>query len=100
MLPKNLTIYDDVNLLLQMPQIPFQDLAGNDQNILKWCKDNSSQFHNLGKMAGQFLAAPASSTSAERLFSSAGKMHDDLKKSTNEETMKGGLIDCMNYPSV
>ncbi len=81
------TIYDDVNMYLRMPQIPFQDLAGNDQDILKWWRDHSSQFPNLGKMARQFLAAPASSASAKRLFSSAGKMHDDLKKSTSEETM-------------
>ncbi len=65
------TIYDDVNLYLRMPQIPFQDLAGNDQKILKWWRDNSSQFPNLAKMARQFLAAPASYASAERLFSSA-----------------------------
>ena len=93
------TIYDDVNLYLRMPQIPFQDLAGNDQDILKWWRDNSSQFPNLAKMARQFLAAPASSASAERLFSSAGKMHDDLKKSTSEETMESSLIVNMNYPS-
>ena len=93
------TIYDDVNFYLRMPQIPFQDLAGNDNDILKWWRDNSSQFSNREKMARQFLAAPASSASAERLFSSAGKMHDDLKKSTSEETMESSLIVNMNYPS-
>ena len=93
------TIYDDVNMYLRMPQIPFQDLAGNDQDILKWWRDHSSQFPNLAKMARQFLAAPASFASAERLFSSAGKMHDDLKKSTSEETMESSLIVNMNYPS-
>ena len=93
------TIYDDVNLYLRMPQIPFQDLAGNDQDIMKCWRDNSSQFPNLAKMARQFLAASASSASAERLLSSARKMHDDLKKSTSEETMESGLIVCMNYPS-
>jgi hypothetical protein len=33
-------IYDDVNLYLWMPQITFQDLAGDDQNILKWWRYN------------------------------------------------------------
>ena len=93
------TIYDDVNMYLRMPQIPFQDLAGNDQDILKWWRDRSSQFPNLAKMARQMLAAPAFSASAERLFSNAGKMHDDLKKSTSEETMESSLIVNMNYPS-
>ena len=35
-----------------------------------------------------FFAAPASSASAESLFFAAGKMHDDLKKSTTEETLE------------
>jgi 2-oxo-4-hydroxy-4-carboxy--5-ureidoimidazoline (OHCU) decarboxylase len=49
-------------------------------------------------MARQFLSAPASSACAERLFSSAGKMHDDLKKSTNEATLESQLIVNRNYP--
>ena len=93
------TIYDDVNMYLRMPQISFQDLAGNDQDILKCWRDHSSQFPNLVKIARQFSAAPASSGSAERLFSSARQMYDDLKKSTPEETMESSLIVCMNYPS-
>ena len=67
------TIYDDVNLYLRMPQIFFQYLAGNDQDILKWWRDKSSQFPNLAKMARQFLASQASFASAERVFSSPGK---------------------------
>ena len=50
-------------------------------------------------MARQFLGAAASSASAERLFSSAGKMHDDLKKSTCEATLESSLIVGMNYPN-
>ncbi len=37
------------------------------------------------------MAALASSASAERLFSAARKMHDDLKKSTTEETLEDML---------
>ena len=93
------TIYDDVNLYLRMPQIPVQDSSGNDQDILAWWRDHGNQIPNLAKMARQFLAAPASSASAERLFSSAGKMHDDLKKSTKEDTLESALIVGMNYPN-
>ena len=49
-------------------------------------------------MARQFLAAPASSASAERLFSGAGKMHDDLKKATKEGTLEMQLFVAANYP--
>jgi hypothetical protein len=49
-------------------------------------------------MALQFLSALASSACAERLFSSVGKMHDDLKKNTNEGTLESQLIVNRNYP--
>jgi len=49
-------------------------------------------------MARQFFSAPASSASVERLFSSAGKMHDDLKKNTSEETLESQLIVGLNLP--
>ena len=71
--------------------IPWQTPSGQDQDILHWWKSHTSAFPNLTKMARQFLAAPASSTSSERLFSFAGKMHDDLKKSTAEETLEDML---------
>ena len=93
------TLYDDVNVYLRMPQIPMQDISGNDQDILLWWRDNSPSFPHLAKMARQFLAAPASSACSERLFSSAGKMHDDLKKNTSEDTMESQPIVCLNYPS-
>ena len=55
-------------------------------------------FPNLSKMARQFLAAPASSAAAERLLSAAGKLHDDLKKSTSEDTLEDMLTVAKNYP--
>ena len=44
------------------------------------------------------MAALASSASAELLFSGDGKMHDDLKKSTNEMTLENQLLISMNFP--
>ena len=32
-------------------------------------------------MAKQYLAAPASTAAVERVFSAAGRMHNDLRKS-------------------
>ena len=82
-----------------MPQIPVQDCAGHDQDILAWWREHHLQLPHLSKMARQFLAAAASSASAERLFSSAGKMHDDLKRSTCDPTLESALIVGMNYPN-
>ena len=90
--------YNEVENKLRMPQIPMTDISGNDQNILNWWRDNESGFSYLSKMARQFLCAPASSACAERLFSSVGIMHDDLKKSTNEATLESQLIVNRNYP--
>ena len=39
------------------------------------------------KMARQFLGCPGSSAVAERLFSSAGRMHSDLFKQLKETTI-------------
>jgi len=82
---------DEVERYLRLPKIPLQTSSGHDKDILYWWKTHSSEFPNLSKMARQFLASPASSTSAERLFSAAGKMHDDLKKSTSEDTLEDML---------
>ena len=89
---------DEVERYLRFPEIPLQTSSGHDQDILYWWKTHSSEFPNLSKMARQFLAAPSSSTSAERLFSAAGKMHDDLKKSISEDTLEDMLTVSKNFP--
>ena len=48
----------------------------------------------LEKM-GDF-AAPASSAGVERVFSAAGKMHDDLKKSATAGTLEMSLFAMQN----
>ena len=47
-------------------------------------------------MVKEFLAAPASSAGVERVFSAAGKMHDDLRKSTSDGMLKHSLIAAFN----
>ena len=46
----------------------------------------------LSKMVKQYMAAPASSAGVERVFSSAGKMHNDLRKSMKDESLKHSLF--------
>ena len=89
---------DEVDRYLRLPEIPLQTPSGQDQDILHWWKQHEIEFPNLSKMARQFLAAPASSAAAERMFSAAGKMHDDLKKSTTEDTLEDMLIVAKNFP--
>ncbi len=72
------------------------DSSGRDQDILAWWRHESPDFPHLSKMARQFLSAPASFAIVERLFSSASKMHDDLKKNTTEETLESHLIVGLN----
>ena len=83
---------------LRLPQIALHNASGHDQDILYWWKEHSVNFPFLAKMAKQFLASPASYVGAERLFSKAGKQHDDQKKSTEEITLETQLLISMNYP--
>ncbi len=89
---------DEVERYLRLPEIPLQTPSGQDQDILHWWKSHTSEFPNLSKTARQFVAALASSASAKRLFSAAGKMHDDLKKNTKEETLEDMSNVAKNYP--
>ena len=41
-------------------------------------------------------AAPASSAGVERVFSAAGKMHNDLRKSMKDESLKHSLFAAFN----
>jgi hypothetical protein len=44
------------------------------------------------------LSCPASSAGHERSFSKDGKMHDDQKKNTDEDTLEYMLAVAANYP--
>ena len=50
----------------------------------------------LAKMVKQYFAAPASSAGVERVFSAAGKMHTDLKKSAKYTTLEHSLFAAFN----
>ena len=47
-------------------------------------------------MAKQYLAPPFSSAGVERVFSAAGKMHDDLRKSEKDNTLEHSLFAAFN----
>jgi hypothetical protein len=55
-------------------------------NVLKWWKDNASQFPLLSEVARDYLAVPMTSAPSERAFSSSGKMITSQRTSMAPET--------------
>ena len=47
-------------------------------------------------MVKQYFASPVSSAGVERVFSAAGKMHSDLKKSSQDDTLEASLFAMQN----
>jgi hypothetical protein len=95
--PANVQITTEVDKYLQMPALPHSR-NGRDTCPLEWWKMHAPQLPHLAKMARQFLALPASSAGCERLFSAAGRMHDDFKKVTSETTIGMQLEVKINVP--
>ena len=94
---------DDLEKYLALPVE-----ANLDLDVLAWWK---ARDHNkpadpasgrpaglpsLAKMAAQILGRPASSAGVERLFSKAGKLHDDLKKGQVDDTLEHSLFAAAN----
>ena len=55
---------------------------------LVWWGHNEHRFPNLRRMAQQYLMVPASSASAERVFSLAGRLFYDLRQSMKDGTLE------------
>ena len=55
---------------------------------LKWWAENEINFPALRVMARQYLGVPATSASAERLFSIAGRVFDDLRQGMQAEMLE------------
>ena len=51
-----------------------------DCDILVWWANHELEYPHLSVMARQYLSMPTTSASAERLFSIAGRVFDDLRK--------------------
>ena len=64
--------------------------------LLDYWKMKETKWPQLAKMVKQYLAAPASSAGVERVFSAAGKMHDDLRKSEKDSTLEHSLFAAFN----
>ena len=73
-----------------------QDEDDYEMDLLQFWKDSERKWPALAKMAKQYLAAPASSAGVEHVFSAAGKMHSDLRKSMKDDSLKHSLFACFN----
>ena len=77
------------------------DPLEGDADILAWWKSQSAKYPNLSKMARDYFAIPATSTSSERLFSSAKQLVTDSRNSLGAETIQACecLKSWIKYPS-
>jgi len=94
---------DDLEKYLALPVEDNLDL-----DVLSWWKardhDKAADpasgrpagLPDLAKMAAQYLGRPASSAGVERMFSKAGKLHDDLKKRQVDDTLEHSLFAAAN----
>ena len=57
-------------------------------DVLKRWAAHESVFPRLSRMARQYLGCPATSASAERLFSIAGRAYDDMRQGTDDEILE------------
>jgi hypothetical protein len=76
---------------LQAPRIS----AANDP--LEWWKANQTRFPTLFPMAKSFLGCPATTAELERVFSKAGKLHDDQHESVLDVTLEQQLFAAFNW---
>ena len=66
-------------------ELPAVDMK---TDLLEWWAENDIKFPALSVMARQYLGVPATSASAERLFSIAGRSFDDLRQRMKEEMLE------------
>lgn len=89
--PPPVLAQDELEQYLEDPEVPELDLM-----VLAWWAAKESKWPHLAKMVKQYFAAPASSAGVERVFSAAGNMHSDLKKSTKDDTLQHSLFASFN----
>ena len=97
---------DAVDDLEKYAALPVE--ANLDLDVLAWWKARDHDkpadpasgrpagLPHLAKMAAQFLGRPATSAGVERMFSKAGKLHDDMKKGQEDDTLEHSLFAAAN----
>ncbi|KAL1528068.1 hypothetical protein AB1Y20_009434 [Prymnesium parvum] len=65
-------------------------------DVLQWWADREDKFPDLSVMARQYLGVPATSASAERLFSIAGRVFDDLRQNMDDKALEALMFARIN----
>ena len=84
----------EAELYLQMSAAP------QSTDVLQWWACHKSRFPHLARMAQQFLAVPATSASAERVFSLAGRIFSDLTQNQSDTTLEDRMWAKINRKQV
>jgi hypothetical protein len=84
---------DELEAYLALPA------ANMETDVLVWWRkqDSVEGIPSFAKFARQHLGSPASSAGVERLFSRAGRMHDNLKASMADDTLMHSLFAAKNF---
>ena len=82
-------IQSEAEMYLELPDEPMTT------DVLKWWAAHESVFPRLSRMARQYLGCPATSASAERLFSIAGRAFDDMRQG-----MDDGILEMLMWARV
>ena len=72
----------EAELFLEETPVPMET------DPLEWWGENEYRFPNLRRMAQRYLMVPASSASAERVFSLAGRLYSDLRQHMKDGTLE------------
>jgi hypothetical protein len=65
---------------------------------LQWWRSKKERFPNLIILVQKFFSCPLTSAESERLFSTAGFLYNDLRRSMNPTTLQKLLILHHNLP--
>ena len=67
------------------------------QDPLLWWSAHEDQYPHLARMAQQYLGCPATSASAERVFSLAGRLYNDLRQNMTDLTLEERMWAKVNH---
>ncbi|KAL1504112.1 hypothetical protein AB1Y20_010522 [Prymnesium parvum] len=80
----------EAQLYLDQPAVPL------NTDVLQWWAAHEKTYPSLSRMARQFLGVPATSASAERLFSIAGRLYDDLRQKMKDDMLESLMFARVN----
>ena len=75
-------IVNEARAYLNAVQMPFSI------DPLEWWSMHESEYPNLARMAQQYLSCPATSASAERVFSLAGRLYNDMRQNMTDVSLE------------